>query len=85
MTTKASIDALVVGSGPSALAIAAALSQEQLKVEALSATDPKEIWPYTYGIWGEEVDDLGLGHLLGHRWGNTVSFFSKILPILFIF
>tara|TARA_Y100001968_G_C19415480_1_gene748748 strand:+ start:223 stop:1506 length:1284 start_codon:yes stop_codon:yes gene_type:complete len=77
MTTKASSDALVLGSGPGALAIAAALSREKLRVEVLSATDPREPWPYTYGIWGDEVDELGLGHLLGHRWDNTVSFFGK--------
>ncbi len=76
MSTKASTDALVLGAGPSALAIAAALSQENLSVEILSAKDPHEPWPYTYGIWGEEVDGLGLAHLLGHRWANTVSFFG---------
>ncbi len=77
MSTKASADALVLGGGPSALAIAAALSQEELSVEVLSVNDPTEPWPYTYGIWGEELDALGLGHLLGHRWVNTVSFFGE--------
>ncbi len=75
--SKASCDALVIGSGPGALAIAAALSQENLKVEVLAANDPKEPWPFTYGIWGKEVDGLGLGHLLEHRWRNTVSFFGE--------
>ena len=73
---KVLTDALVIGAGPSALAIAAALSQEKLKVEVLSVNDHKELWPYTYGIWGEEVDEFGLGHLLEHRWGDTVSFFG---------
>ncbi len=70
-------DALVLGAGPSALAIAAALGKECLQVKVLTNTDPKKPWPYTYGIWGEEVDELGLEHLLEHRWKKTVSFFGK--------
>ena len=45
-------------------------------MEVLSANNHTEPWPYTYGIWGEEVDELGLEHLLEHRWKNTVSFFG---------
>ena len=76
MTTRTSIDVLVLGAGPGALAIAAALGKERLRVAVLSANNHKEPWPYTYGIWGEEVDELGLAHLLEHRWKNTVSFFG---------
>ncbi len=74
--SKASADALVLGAGPAALSIAAALSKENLRVDVLAKNDPSETWPYTYGIWGEEVDGLGLNHLLEHRWENTVSFFG---------
>ncbi len=74
---KASTDVLVLGTGPGALAISAAFCQEELKVAILSKEDPKKPWPYTYGIWGDEVDELGIGHLLEHRWGNTVSFFGE--------
>tara|TARA_Y100001968_G_scaffold217938_1_gene200584 strand:+ start:64101 stop:65378 length:1278 start_codon:yes stop_codon:yes gene_type:complete len=77
MKPNACIDALVLGSGPGALSIAAALSNENLNVEVLSANDPKAPWPYTYGIWGEEVDQLGIENLLEHRWSNTVSFFGS--------
>ena len=77
MDTDARIDALVLGSGPGALSIAAALSKENLKVELLSEHDPQTPWPFTYGIWGEEVDQLGLSELLEHRWSNTVSFFGQ--------
>ena len=77
MSTKASTDALVLGAGPGALAIAAALGQEKLSVQVLSINDRRNIWPFTYGIWGEEVDQLGLNHLLEHRWSNTVSFFGS--------
>ncbi len=77
MTNRASIDVLVLGAGPGALAIAAALGKENLRVEVLSASSHKKPWPYTYGIWGEEVDELGLEHLLEHRWKKTVSFFGS--------
>lgn len=33
-------------------------------------------WGNTYGIWGEEVDSLGLSHLLSHRWQETISHFG---------
>ena len=77
MSTNAYCDALVLGSGPGALSISAALSKENLRVEVLSVNKPTDPWPYTYGIWGEEVDELGLEELLEHRWLNTVSYFGK--------
>ena len=69
-------DVLVVGAGPAALAIAAELAERQLAVAVLAATDPRDPWPNTYGIWGDEVDALGLGHLLEHRWSHTCSYFG---------
>ena len=42
----------------------------------LSPNGPDEPWPNTYGIWGKEVDQLGLQDLLEYRWKNTVSFFG---------
>ena len=77
MKPNAYIDALVLGSGPGALSIAAALSKENLKIEILSSKDKNDPWPYTYGIWGEEVDQMGLAELLEHRWENTVSYFGE--------
>jgi len=71
------IDLLVVGAGPAALAIAAELAERGLAVAVLAATDPREPWPNTYGIWGDEVDALGLGHLLEHRWSDTCSYFGS--------
>ncbi len=72
-----SADVLVIGAGPAALTICAALAERGLAVEALSPTDPQTPWLNTYGIWGQEVDDLGLGHLLAHRWSNTLSWFGE--------
>lgn len=70
------VDVLVVGGGPAALSIAAAMASEGLRVALLSPQDPRAPWANTYGIWGEEVDALGLAHLLEHRWSNTVSYFG---------
>ncbi len=70
-------DVLVVGAGPAALAIAAELAERGLAVAVLAATDPRDPWSNTYGIWGDEVDALGLGHLLEHRWSDTCSYFGS--------
>ena len=70
-------DVLVLGAGPAGMAIASALGKEKLKVDVLSPNGPDEPWPNTYGIWGNEVDQLGLEDLLEYRWKNTVSFFGN--------
>ena len=75
--TSEDIDVLVLGAGPAGLAITVALCKENLRVAVLSDIDPKKPWPYTYGIWGDEVDELGLEHLLEHRWSKTVSYFGQ--------
>ena len=69
-------EGLVIGAGPAALAIAAELGERGLAVAALAPADPASPWANTYGIWAQEVDDLGLGHLLSHRWSDTVSHFG---------
>ncbi|MFY8150100.1 MAG: lycopene beta cyclase [Prochlorococcaceae cyanobacterium] len=70
-------DVQVIGGGPAALAIAAALGEEGLAITALALQPPEQPWPNTYGIWGEEVDRLGLAHLLEHRWSDCVSYFGS--------
>ena len=69
-------EVLVLGGGPAALCIAAALAGEGLGVALLAPHDLRAPWPNTYGIWGEEVEALGLAHLLEHRWSHTVSYFG---------
>ena len=76
MPSKSLPDVLVLGAGPAGMAIASALGKEKLEVEVLSPNGPDEPWPNTYGIWGKEVDQLGLQDLLEYRWKNTVSFFG---------
>ena len=76
MSKENMTDVLVLGAGPAGMAIASALGKEKLHVEVLSPNGPDEPWPNTYGIWGKEVDQLGLQDLLEYRWKNTVSFFG---------
>lgn len=71
-----SIEVLVIGAGPAALCLASALAERGVQVQGVAPDDPAAPWPNTYGIWGPEVDDLGLGHLLGHRWSDTRSYFG---------
>ncbi len=68
-------DVLVVGSGPAALSMATDLARHQLEIILLAAQDPWQPWPNTYGIWGHELDELGLGFLLAHRWRHCSSVF----------
>jgi lycopene beta-cyclase len=70
-------DALVIGSGPAGTIIAAALAERGVKVGGLTATPLRQVWPNTYGIWRDELEDLGLTELLGHCWENCVSYFGK--------
>ena len=65
-------DVLIIGSGPAGLSLAAALGEQGLQVEGLSATDPTKPWPNIYGIWADELEKLGLTEFLGHHWQNTV-------------
>jgi lycopene cyclase-like protein len=71
------LEVLVVGGGPAALCISAALAEQQLAVGVVAPGGRQQRWANTYGIWGAEVDALGLAHLLSHRWHNTVSHFGQ--------
>ncbi|MFM1799455.1 MAG: Lycopene beta cyclase [Cyanobacteriota bacterium] len=75
-STTGCVDGLVIGAGPAALAIAAALAERGLAVTALAPDAPDAPWANTYGIWAAEVEQLGLAHLLSHRWEDSVSHFG---------
>jgi len=79
MAQPPTIDVLVLGAGPAALCIAAALCERGVAVQGLAPDDPAAPWANTYGIWGPEVDELGLQQLLGHRWHDTRSYFGDRL------
>lgn len=67
---------LVIGAGPAALVIAAELAGRGVAVQAVAPQDPAAPWINTYGIWVQEVEQLGLEALLAHRWADTVSHFG---------
>ncbi|MBD0270002.1 MAG: lycopene cyclase family protein [Cyanobacteria bacterium Co-bin8] len=69
-------DALVIGSGPAGLAIAAALCEAGLSVQGLTPISPDAEWPNTYGIWCDELEALGLTDLLAHRWTDSTAYFG---------
>ncbi|PSN16283.1 lycopene cyclase [filamentous cyanobacterium CCT1] len=65
-------DVLVIGAGPAGLSLVAALAETGLAVQGLALNDPAQPWPNTYGIWVDELEDLGLVHFLEHRWKDCV-------------
>ncbi|MGB3135281.1 MAG: lycopene beta cyclase [Nodosilinea sp.] len=65
-------DVLVIGAGPAGLSLGAALAEAGLAVQGLSLADPSHPWPNTYGIWVDELEDLGLVQFLEHRWKDCV-------------
>jgi lycopene beta-cyclase len=70
-------DAIVIGSGPAGTMIAAALAERGVKVGGLTASPLRKTWPNTYGIWRDELEELGLTELLGHCWENCVAYYGK--------
>ena len=72
-----SLDVLVLGGGPAALSIASELVQRGVAVAGIAPDPIDSPWPNTYGIWVRELEDLGLDHLLQHRWSDTVSHFGS--------
>ena len=70
-------DVLVLGSGPAALCIASEFVNRGVVVEGISPKPVKDPWANTYGIWAKELQELGLEHLLGHRWTDSVGYFGS--------
>ncbi|MGQ9827414.1 MAG: lycopene beta cyclase [Roseiflexus sp.] len=65
-------DVLVVGAGPTGMAIAAALGAAGLHVAGLSAAPPTRPWQNTYGVWLDELPMPELHDTLGHHWADVV-------------
>lgn len=65
-------DVLVIGAGPAGLSLVAALAEAGLAVQGLALDDPTHPWPNTYGIWVDELEDVGLVPFLDHRWKDCL-------------
>ncbi|MEA5450261.1 lycopene cyclase family protein [Leptolyngbya sp. CCNP1308] len=65
-------DVLVIGAGPAGLSLVAALAETGLTVQGLALADPAHPWPNTYGIWVDELEDVGLVPFLDHRWKDCL-------------
>lgn len=66
------LDVLVIGAGPAGVSMAVALGQAGLSVQGVAPHHPASPWPNTYGIWVDELEDLGLTQFLSHRWKDCV-------------
>ncbi|HIK43581.1 MAG TPA: lycopene cyclase family protein [Leptolyngbyaceae cyanobacterium M65_K2018_010] len=76
------VDVLVIGAGPAGLSLVAALAEQGLAVQGLAPTPPAMPWSNTYGIWADELEDLGLTSFLSHRWKDCVVHVrGKTLPL----
>ncbi|PYE53074.1 lycopene cyclase family protein [Deinococcus yavapaiensis] len=62
------VDVLVIGSGPSGLALTSALASNGVAVANLSL-DAHARWPQTYGAWEDELSDLDVP--TSHRWSRV--------------
>jgi lycopene beta-cyclase len=71
-------DVLILGAGPAALTIAAALCDRTASpsVAILAPHAPTHPWGNTYGIWHDELAALDLTHLLRYQWTDTSAFFG---------
>ncbi len=68
-----STDVIVIGAGPAGLALSAALAERGLEVASLAPEHPSP-WPNNYGVWRDEVDDLGLAHAFDKIWDAPVVY-----------
>ncbi|MFZ4640942.1 MAG: lycopene beta cyclase [Nodosilinea sp.] len=66
------VDVVVIGAGPAGISLAAELEQRGLTVAGVSLNQPTAPWPNTYGIWVDELEDLGLTEFLSHSWQDCV-------------
>jgi lycopene cyclase-like protein len=63
-------DALILGAGPSALALAASLGQRGLRV-ALMAPAPRAPWSPTWGLWEDELTEPLPERCVERRWSEA--------------
>ncbi|CAD7702172.1 unnamed protein product [Ostreobium quekettii] len=73
------LEVLVVGAGPSGLAVAAAAGREGLHVGVIDPS-PESLWANNYGTWVDEFEALGFGDCLSHVWDKVDVVFEDSSP-----
>lgn len=66
---------VVAGCGPSGLAVAAACCQAGLDV-LIVAPDLQQPWTNTYGVWHDELVNVGFERAIAHRWSRAEAWFG---------
>jgi lycopene beta-cyclase len=81
------LDALVIGKGPAALAVAAALIERGMRVGVLGPPGPIK-WPAQYGAWANELTAAGYPEMVAQQWSETLVSLgagsSKTLPYPYV-
>ncbi|PWA42815.1 lycopene beta-cyclase [Artemisia annua] len=70
------VDLVVVGGGPSGLAVAQQVSEAGLTVCSIDPS-PKLIWPNNYGVWVDEFEAMDLLDCLDTTWASAVVYIDE--------
>ncbi|KAC9819673.1 hypothetical protein E3N88_45221 [Mikania micrantha] len=70
------VDLVVVGGGPSGLAVAQQVSEAGLTVCTIDPS-PKLIWPNNYGVWVDEFEAMDLLDCLDTTWSSAVVYIDE--------
>ena len=69
-------DLVVVGAGPSGLAVAERVAASGRKVCVIDPA-PTSIWPNNYGVWIDEFEALGLEDCIDFTWNEATVFLDS--------
>ncbi|KAH7423582.1 hypothetical protein KP509_12G062100 [Ceratopteris richardii] len=72
-SNNASVEFLVVGSGPAGLSVAKQVSAAGMSVCCIDP-DPQSVWPNNYGVWVDEFEAMDLVDCLDHTWPSAVVY-----------
>ena len=69
-------DLLIIGAGPSGLAVAERVAASGLKVCIVDPA-PTSVWPNNYGVWIDEFKTMGLEDCLDVTWNEATVFLNS--------
>jgi lycopene beta-cyclase len=76
VSTRSTVDLVVIGDGPAGSALAAAATQRGLSTVLVG---PDADWSATYGCWQDDLDGLA-GRL--HPAGDAAAWFARLVPAI---